>query len=44
MNEKKESDIYRELINQSSKVESVTFIPLQVSLFMTFFPKECLEL
>lgn len=43
MNEKKESDIYRELINQVHGKSEITFIPLQASLFMTFFPKDALN-
>lgn len=43
MNEEKESDIFRELTNQVHGKSEITFIPLQVSLFMTFFPKDALN-
>lgn len=36
MNEKKESDIYRELINQVHGKSEITFDPLMLPLFMTF--------
>ena len=43
MNEEKESDIFRELIKQVHGKSEITFIPLQISLFMTFFPKDALN-
>ena len=39
MNGEKESDIFRELINQVHGKSEITFIPLQIPLFMTFFPR-----